>query len=148
MENLCFYRCPLETSSLTFGTSEHVSKNMVVRVLNFRLKFDLIILDFHNKQINLIVKIKYDNQNWKFMNQSWLRFIKSNDRIFRSNTSFETVVYSGLNKIYFYTRIAINTLTGLQEFFFLYTGSVFTVTSSCKDLVVLNPMARFVCDSE
>ena len=25
-ENLCFYRCPLETSSLTFGTSGHVSK--------------------------------------------------------------------------------------------------------------------------
>jgi len=56
VENLCFYRCPLETSSLTFETSGHVSKNMVERVLYFRLKFDLIILDFHNKYINLIVK--------------------------------------------------------------------------------------------
>ena len=64
-ENLCFYRCPLDTSSLTFGTSGCVSKNMAVRVLYFRLKFDLIILDFYNKQINLIVKIKYDNQKIK-----------------------------------------------------------------------------------
>ena len=65
VENLCFYRCPLGTSSLTFGISGHVSKNMAVRVLYFRLKFDLIILDFHNKQINLIVKIKYNNQKLK-----------------------------------------------------------------------------------
>ena len=26
IENLCFYRCPLETSSLTLETSGHVSK--------------------------------------------------------------------------------------------------------------------------
>jgi hypothetical protein len=62
---LCFYRCPLGTSSLTFETNRHVSKNMAVRVLYFRLKFDLIILDFHINQINLIVKIKYNNQKLK-----------------------------------------------------------------------------------
>jgi len=93
VENLCFYRCPLETSSLTLKTSGHVSKKIIERVLYFQLKFDLIILDFHNKQINFIMKIKYNNQNWKFMYQSWLRFIKSNDRIFRSNISFETAAY-------------------------------------------------------
>ena len=38
---------------------------MAVRVLYFRLKFDLIILDFHINQINLIVKIKYNNQKLK-----------------------------------------------------------------------------------
>jgi hypothetical protein len=48
VENLCFYRCPIETSSLTFKTSGHVSKNIVERVLYFWLKFNLIILDFHN----------------------------------------------------------------------------------------------------
>jgi len=68
VENLCFYRCPLETSSLAFETSGHVLKNMAKRVLYFRLKFDLIILDFHNKQINFIMKIKYHSKNWKFMN--------------------------------------------------------------------------------
>jgi hypothetical protein len=49
IENLCFYRCPLETSSLTFEISGHVLKNMVERVLYFQLKFDMIILDFRNK---------------------------------------------------------------------------------------------------
>ena len=63
VENLCFYRWLLETSSLTFETSGHVSKNMVERVLYFRLKFDLTILDFHKKQINFIMKIKYNSQN-------------------------------------------------------------------------------------
>ena len=53
---------PSRQVHLLFGTSGHASKNMIVRVLYFRLKFDLIILDFYNKQINLIVKIKYDNQ--------------------------------------------------------------------------------------
>jgi len=120
VENLCFYRCPLETSSLTFETSGYVSRNMVERVLYFWLEFDLIILDFHNKQINLIMKIKYDSQKWKFINQFWLRFIKSNDRIFRS--------YSGPNKIYLYTRIATNTLTGLQDFIF------FTRSGHCNIL--------------
>jgi hypothetical protein len=37
--------------------------------------------------------MKNDSQNWKFMDQSWLKFIKSNDRISKFNTSFETVTY-------------------------------------------------------
>ena len=74
-----------------------------------------------------------------------MKFIKSNDRISKFNTSFETVAYLR-------TKQNLSLYPNSNQHFerpagIVFSSEVVTVASCFEDLIVLNPMTQSICDS-